>query len=217
MRILVLAATAMLAACGAGAPSGGAAAPQAAAQAATAFPDLASASYRAEVTATGPNGEALPIVMARSGGKLRFEVNSARGAAIIVRNGDDSFVVTNRGGQRVALRTSNFTQFEDPAENWGTDLAAEATHVGGCSVAGESGQEWRRMESGVAKTACVTNDGIILRVTDGDRIAWDTTKVERGPQDPSLFEVPADAQVLDLNNLQGMAQALERARAGAGN
>lgn len=179
-----------------------------------AFPNLANASYRAEATITGEDGRSLPMVMIRSGAKTRMEINAPQGASTVVSNGEtgESFVITNAGGRTMAMRMTDMDQFKDPAASWSAELAESATRSGDCSLAGEQGAEWTRTEDGAVKTACVTEDGILLRITDAGRTVWETTRVERGAQAPDLFEVPEGVQVLDLNNMRGMAEALAKAR-----
>lgn len=179
-----------------------------------AFPNLINASYRAEATITGEDGRSVPMVMIRSGPKMRMEISAAQGASTIVSNGDtgESFVITNVGGRTMAMRITDMDQFKDPAAAWSAELATNATRSGACAFAGENGSEWTRTEDGAVKTACVTEDGILLRATDAGRTVWETTSVERGAQGPELFEVPAGVQVLDLNNMRGMAEALAKAR-----
>jgi hypothetical protein len=75
-----------------------------------------------------------------------------------------------------------------------------ARNVGDCDVAGESGHEWRPREApapGVERTACITDDGIVLRVRENDRVLWEATSLQRGPQQASLFGVPTGYQLID--------------------
>lgn len=216
MRLAALAfavSTLALAACNSNAPGGGVSA-----DVSDAFPDLAQASYRAEGTIMRGD-QSLPIVMIRDGRKLRMELTTAEGQTTIIadRETGESFIVTNAGGALMAVRTSDLSsQVADPVEAWSGDLAATATRSGACSGAGQSGAEWTRTEDGEVKTVCVTSDGILLKVTDDGRTVWETTQVERGPQSADLFAAPAGVQVMDLNSIPGVADALARAKAAAG-
>jgi hypothetical protein len=174
------------------------------------FPDLSAASYRAEATISDDSGRSMPTVMIRSGDKLRMEIATPEGNVVVITNAADrqGIVLTNAGGRQVAMRVSGGDQFKDPAADWSGDLAANAVRGGACSAAGETGTEWTRSDS--AETACISADGIILRAGAAGKPQWEATKVERGPQDPSLFEVPAGVDVLDLNNVGGMVDALRR-------
>jgi putative hemolysin len=213
MRLVaVLVASLALVACN---PGGGTGADQADAPGGGLFPSLTDAAYRAEGNIMR-DGQQMPIVMIRSGNKMRMEIATPEGQSIIVSNGDtgESFVLTNAAGRTMAMRTSAATeQFSDPIQDWQGELATTATRTGNCSGAGQSGAEWARTEEGVPHAVCVTQDGIILSAREGDQTVWETTRVERAPQPAELFELPDGVQVIDLNNIPGMADALERARA----
>ncbi len=173
------------------------------------FPDLTSGSYRAEATTYTENGETMPVVMIRSGNKLRMEVSSAEGDMAIVNDGDsgESFVLMTQGGRTMAMRAPP-TSYTNPAETWNAELASTATRTGSCSVAGEGGSEWTRTEeTGEVSSACVTDDGIILRAQEGDRVTWETTSVQRGPQSADLFVLPPGVQVMDLGAMMGPSMA----------
>ncbi len=205
-----------LVACNPSAPQGQA--EQAAESAGDLFPDLTGAAYRADGNIMR-DGQAMPIVMIRSGQKMRMEVSTPEGQSVIVSNGEtgESFILATVAGHTRAMRTSQGTQqFSDPAASWGADIAESATRTGACSGAGQQGAEWSRTENGVVNTVCVTQDGIILKAAEAGQTVWETTSVARGPQSPDLFEVPPGVQVIDLGNIPGMAEALERAKAAGG-
>jgi len=200
MRRLGLAALAMavLAACNPSTPSsdsggGGAAV----------FPNLFQASYRAEATITRPDsGQTMLVVIIRSGQKVRMEMNGPQGAMVIVSNpeANATFSIVNAGGRQMALQVSS-DEVTDPNQDWTGE--AGTTFVGPCTVGGESGNEWSRATGDVTSTGCVTQDGIILRATSNGQTTWETTSISRGPQDASLFTLPAGVQVMNLNNLGG--------------
>lgn len=98
----------------------------------------------------------------------------------------------------VAVRVDD-TNAPQPMEAAWSALGAEnARHVGECTVAGENGNEWRpREESTGARTACITDDGIVLRVSQEGAVLWEATSLQRGEQDVALFGVPAGYQVID--------------------
>jgi major membrane immunogen (membrane-anchored lipoprotein) len=203
---LALISAGLLAACGQGGTSGGA------------FPDL-NGHYRAEATITPEQGAAMPVVMIRDGDKVRMEFNHAEGQMAVVNGGasGESFVLVTRDGQTMAMRGMD-QQIEDPSDGWRAEVASTATRTGSCSVAGENGSEWTTTgEDGVARAACVTDDGIILRSKEGERTVWETTSVSRGPQDAALFTVPPGVQVLDTQALmQGLGAAMQGAASGDG-
>jgi hypothetical protein len=205
---LALVSVCALAACNPAAPGGGL------------FPDLTRGSYRAEATITNPDGSTMPVVMIRDGQKQRMEFNSPQGASVFIANAEtgEAFSISTMGGQTVAMRLSGGegNQFTDPAKGWSGELASTATRTGACSVAGQSGAEWTRVQEGVNNTVCVTDDGIILRAREGERTVWETTSVQRGPQDASLFTLPPGVQVMDLSNMGAAIEAMEKARSQAG-
>jgi hypothetical protein len=207
--VLALISVCALAACNPSAPSGENAAPSVS----DVFPNLTSASYRAEANITR-EGQTIPVVMIRDGQKLRMEINAPQGQTTMLTNGetDEAFIIATAAGQTRAMRIQS-QDAEDPAADWQGEMGA-ATRTGDCSVAGENGAEWTREENGAPQTACVTSDGIILRATEGGQTVWETTSVQRGPQSADLFTVPAGVQVIDLNNLGSAIENLARSQGG---
>lgn len=199
MRRLGLAALAvmMLAACNPSAPSNDAGG------GANVFPNLFQASYRAEATITHPDsGQTMPIVIVRSGQKVRMEMNGPQGAMVVVHNPEasETFSIVNTGGRQMALQM-NSDDVTDPNQGWTSE--AGTTFVGPCTVGAETGNEWSRVEGETTSTGCVTQDGIILRAATNGQTTWETTSISRGPQDAALFTLPAGVQVMDLQNLGG--------------
>jgi hypothetical protein len=199
MRITAVAliSACVLAACNPSAPSGGGL-----------FPDLTSANYRAEATIHGDDGQTLPVVMIRSGNKVRMEMNAEQGAMVVVNNADtqENFVLMTRDGQTYAMQADP-SNYDNPIDNWNAEYAETATRTGNCSVAGENGAEWTRTVENEPHVACVTEDGIILRATEGERVVWETTSVQRGQQDAALFTIPEGVQTMDLGAIMGQAGA----------
>lgn len=213
MRRLVLAVVSVcaLVACNPSAPAGQSAATDGGGGA---FPNLNAAAFRAEATLTHSDGQSIPVVMIRDGRKMRMEVNAPQGATTIINNGDtgESFVITTQGGRQIAIRADSLGDtFQNPIDDWQGELAQSATRTGNCTVAGETGAEWTKTtEADGTDTVCVTDDGVILRITDDGRVAWETTSVQRGPQAATLFTLPEGVQTLDLGN--ALNQALEAAK-----
>lgn len=179
------------------------------------FPDLTSTSYRAEAVVTD-DGRTMPVVLMRDGVRQRMEMSADGVQSAFITNAQtgETFIVSTVGGQTRAMRAS-VGDFEDPALKWQGEISQTATRVGACSGAGQNGTEWTRDSDGSVETVCVTNDGIILRAALDGQTVWETTSVERGPQDAALFEVPQGVEVLDLGNMEGlMNEALQRAQGG---
>lgn len=101
-------------------------------------------------------------------------------------------------GVAVRIEDANAPQ---PLETAWAALGAEnARSTGRCEVAGENGHEWVPRQApapGVERTACITDDGIVLRVSESGRTLWEATSLQRGDQDAALFGVPAGYQLID--------------------
>jgi hypothetical protein len=99
----------------------------------------------------------------------------------------------------VAVRLAD-TDAPQPMESaWAALGEDNARSVGSCEVAGEQGHEWtpREASAGVERVACITDDGIVLRVTENNTVLWEATSLQRGEQDTALFGVPAGYQLID--------------------
>lgn len=102
-------------------------------------------------------------------------------------------------GAGVAIRIAD-ADAPQPVESAWAALGAEgARSVGECSAAGEEGHDWQAKNdsAGVQRTACITDDGIVLRIREGDAVLYEVTRLERGAQDPSLFGVPPGYTLVD--------------------
>lgn len=222
--MLAIAAMAALAACSqTPAGSTNAAAPQAQALP-SALPNLFQASYRAEALVHRGGGEPRQVVMIRSGRKMRMEMTSSRGPTTIIADMDagQSYMITEAAGRRMAMQMPLTANAGAALNDLWTETDGLAA-TGPCLVAGQPGIEWTRppaasadgsTEAQIARSACIAPDGVLLRVTENGAAVWETTRLDRGPQDPSLFAPPADAQVIHLGQGAGAiaAAALERAK-----
>lgn len=100
----------------------------------------------------------------------------------------------------VAIRVDDADAPQPLEAAWSALGADNARSVGKCEVAGESGHEWRPREpdaSGAERTACITDDGIVLRIRENERVLWEATSLQRGEQDAALFGLPPGYQVID--------------------
>ncbi|MBL8531769.1 MAG: hypothetical protein JNK94_08545 [Hyphomonadaceae bacterium] len=100
----------------------------------------------------------------------------------------------------VAVQIPNADAPQPLETAWAALGGDHARHVGRCNVAGEAGHEWRPREApqaGVERTACITEDGVVLRVSEAGRVLWEATSLQRGPQDAALFGVPPGYQLID--------------------
>lgn len=100
----------------------------------------------------------------------------------------------------VAVRIQDADAPQPLETAWAALGAENARSTGRCEVAGEDGREWTPREApapGVERTACITDDGIVLRVRENERVLWEATSLQRGQQDAALFGVPPGYQLID--------------------
>jgi hypothetical protein len=100
----------------------------------------------------------------------------------------------------VAVRVEDANAPQPLETAWAALGAENARSTGNCEVAGESGHEWTPRQApapGVERTACITDDGIVLRVSESGRTLWEATSLQRGDQDDALFGVPSNYQLID--------------------
>jgi len=100
----------------------------------------------------------------------------------------------------VAVRIEDADAPQPLETAWAALGADNARSTGRCEVAGENGHEWTPRQApapGVERTACITDDGIVLRVSDSGATLWEATSLQRGDQDATLFGVPAGYQLID--------------------
>lgn len=100
----------------------------------------------------------------------------------------------------VAVRLDNADAPQPLETAWAALGAENARSKGRCEVAGERGHEWtprRPPAQNIERIACITEDGIVLRVAESGRTLWEATSLQRGEQDQSLFGVPAGYRMID--------------------
>ncbi|MES1156454.1 MAG: hypothetical protein ABUL73_01630 [Alphaproteobacteria bacterium] len=179
-----------------------------------AFPNLFQTSYRAEATRTGADGSTRTMVIVRDGRRTRIErTDPVHGDQIVINNPDahEMLMIMDRGGQKMAIRSTSM-DMDDVVDQWRTDAQNAVHATGPCSGAGEIGTQWTRQDAdGKAHSVCITSDGIILNAAENGQTTWQTTRIQRGPQDPALFAAPAGIRVMNLN--AGASALLERLRA----
>jgi len=90
---------------------------------------------------------------------------------------------------------------------------ANATKVGQDKVAGHPCTVWRMQGAGDVTDACVTDQGVLLRVSDPTKkqTIMEATAIAIGPQDPALFTVPPGYQRMQMPGM-GAAPVAPRAR-----
>ncbi|MBI3437892.1 MAG: hypothetical protein HY054_04455 [Proteobacteria bacterium] len=234
MRIVALALVSVLAmaACSPGAPSssssGTAAAPPSGG-ASNGFPQGGNVSFRQTATMT-IGGSAVPEVIYHDGAKMRTEMNGPMGhmTSIIDNDTHEAFNIMHVAGRTMATRT-DLSQLQTHASTtvdmdaMRAQMQARAHRLGDCSAGGEHGGEWTvDAPAGAATTSgtrsmCVTNDGIMIQMKMDGNVVFDTQSLQRGPQDPSLFQLPPGVQVTETHipSQASIADAMARARAAA--
>jgi hypothetical protein len=71
-----------------------------------------------------------------------------------------------------------------------------AIKLGPCVVGEFKGTQWGH--AGGHK-ACISEDGVLLRVSDNNGVRLEMTKIVRQALSPSIFKIPANAQVMPWN------------------
>jgi hypothetical protein len=100
----------------------------------------------------------------------------------------------------VAVRIEDSVAPQPLETAWAALGSENARSTGRCEVAGERGREWTPRDApapGVERVACITDDGIVLRVTESGRTLWEATSLQRGQQDAALFGVPPGYRLID--------------------
>lgn len=165
------------------------------------LPTGSGAPYRADMTMT-VGGHSTPAIMYRSGANSRTEMDTPAGHTIMIMNGDThtGYSIMQIMGRTVATRI-DMTSNPVPTD-WKPEDVAAATRVGPCSAAGETGTEFTRTQETPQGQGtfggCVTSDGIMLRTTVNGQTIMEATRIQRGPQDPSLFQLPPGVEAHDV-------------------
>lgn len=213
MRAAALAVVSMiaLAACspGGGSSGGGAPASGASSSASSTAPAQgAGVSFKQEAAMT-IHGQRIPEVIYHDGAKIRTEMNGPMGNQINVINGDtrEGFTIMTMGGRTIATRMTlpdnPSTPSSDAISQMRAQMSARTRQIGACSAGGETGTEWEMNAPTTGDTTqrsmCVTSDGIMIQMKQGGDVVFDTTSVQRGAQDASLFAPPAGVQFTTVN------------------
>lgn len=173
--------------------------------------------YRADMTMTA-GGRTSPAVMYRSGANSRTEMDTPAGHTIMIMNGDThtGYSIITVMGRTIANRI-DISSSNTPTD-WNPSDVASATRVGPCSAAGENGTEYTRTvdtpQGSGSWGGCITSDGIMLRTTVNGQTVMEATRIQRGPQDAALFQLPPGVEAHDLGNAgDAMRDAIAAAQA----
>ena len=174
-------------------------------------------------------GQTIAQVSYHDGGKICTEMNGPMGSTVMVVNNDthEGFTLAHVMGRTIATRIDLTQQAarpvsQDQVAQWRADMANRAHQIGACAAAGENGTEWEMAApAGSADTAaeqrsmCVTRDGIMLQMKMNGAVVFNTTAIQRGPQDPNLFVLPPGVQFTtvhapsqsEINDMMARAKA----------
>lgn len=210
IAVLVMVSVLAIASCGPSAPSNDATkdGSTTAASVSEPPPQASAVSFRQEATLIRPDGTIMPEVLIHDGAKIRTEMNGPSGSIINIVNSDthEAISLMQMGGRTIATRTDlSQMQTSAPAADQVTafraQLQSRAHRVGSCSAGGENGSEWTVDAPAGAgdvtgsRSMCMTSDGIMIQMKQNGRVVFDTQRLQRGPQDPTLFQVPLGVQV----------------------
>ncbi len=96
------------------------------------------------------------------------------------------------------------------------DIQASAKRTGTDKIAGMDCAVWEfEGDGGAGGSACVTRDGIPLRMVSGGQTVMLAKSIARGAQDPALFAPPAGYEVVDMGECMRIgAEMMAAAREG---
>jgi hypothetical protein len=156
----------------------------------------------------GPDEPRLAGKFYRSGDKIRMEFSEPGGKggfAMIVDQSTALMLITDEAGKVTGIKAPNMASLAKAQGEDGnifsrdfTKPDANATLVGPCSAAGESGKLYRTTTDGRTSDVCFGDVGMPLEMTENGTKVWQTTKVTRGAPDAALFVAPAGVEVLDM-------------------
>lgn len=174
-------------------------------------------------------GQTMEVKIAASGMKQRltFPPGSGVGGAkgqwsqvMVNENAGETMLMWPEGeGAPAFATTMSRRDIGAMANSFGVDAGrqASAKRTGTDNVAGENCAIWE-FAAGEGETpgnACVTRDGIPLRVVSGGETVMLAKSINRGAQDASLFAAPAGYEIVDMGECMRMsAEMMEAMRAG---
>lgn len=153
-------------------------------------------------TTVDADGRQLPMEMSHNDGTMRIETSFEGQQAVILLDmmAEDATILIDAQGMRMAM--------DIPASE--ADYTPEAPDslpdpIGSDTVAGEPCDIYRVDDPDTGETGdmCMTEDAIILRVESEGQVVFEAEEFERGPQDPSLFEVPEGYQRMQMPSGMG--------------
>jgi len=198
VHVICIGAATVLSACGIGAE----------------FPDFTAKQYRLAGSRTIPGAELSGrAVYYRDDERLRYEgVLEEHGVATVIYDParEAAYLLNSSGQSRRAFAGAQARplalaldegEAPQPLETaWSALGPANVRAVGRCRVAGERGVLWRTREPvgpDIVRTACITRDGIVLRLMENETTLFEAISLSRGSQPAHLFVIPETYRIVD--------------------
>lgn len=152
------------------------------------------------------------------GQKVRMEMDTPQGRVITIADPGRKVVDTIMVDRHMYMEMSTdspmaqqkLAQFKnyDPAKPCANDPDLSCEKLGPGTADGRACDKWKitHLKTGRVATEWIDRKtGMRLRVESNDGSVWELLNFKEGPQEASLFEVPAGYQKFDMNNMmQGM-------------
>lgn len=153
-------------------------------------------------------GGRVQVDMSRQGNRMRMEISNPAvpGTLLGFLNIDTRKVVlVSPSLPKMGIET------DLPADFQIASLAGEGTRAGTSQVAGEPCTLWqveKAAQLAGPTTACITEDGIVLRtlveIQGKPHLTFEVISLTRGPQDPDLFRLPPGTRTMKMPNGGGL-------------
>lgn len=147
------------------------------------------------------DGVTTPALMFISGPKLRMNMTMPNGPeagkkAIFVadRKTGEAFSLVEMDGRKVAIKMN----VDQTMDKIGFSVQELGSKLGTKRIGSKSCTNYKTPTG----TTCLTKDNIVLEAYDDGRHML-VTKIKMGHQSPSLFQIPAGYQLMDLGGMMG--------------
>jgi hypothetical protein len=183
------------------------------------FPGASGASYSATYDIKGGKAETTGVIRSMTifsiGNKRRVEIPSPMGPDLkmvqLIDPDTKTFVSFAVGPKAPKTATTMSADMIKNAEQYNpkVDPTYKPEKVGSDTVAGLGCTIWQlpAKEDGTpGLPMCITNDGIMLRTGTAEAPFIVATSVTKGPQDPTMFSIPAGYTVIDMGDCLAIMQ-----------
>ena len=135
--------------------------------------------------------------------RVRIVITGSPGVMLVDARGRKGFIVMD--DQKAAMEMPHS---DIPVPTGQIPEGAKMTKGKTETVAGHSCTVWSVEYKGVRSRSCVTSDGVMLRSgPEGGPPGLEATKVIYGTQEPALFRVPDEYEVIPMTEQGGTAPA----------